>query len=93
MKPSGIVIVEVAKPYVPVGKLNWNVLLLHDFVLSVYDQNGNTISNMPDYLMHIQFIIRKVDETKLILNKVLVILLSTVVVAVCLSGIKSYGDK
>jgi hypothetical protein len=48
---------------------------------------------MPDYLMHIQFIIRKVDETKLILNKVLVILLFTVVVAVCLSGIKSYGDK
>ena len=41
------------------------------FVLSVYDQNGNTISDMPDYFMHIQFIIRKVDETKLILNKVL----------------------
>ena len=41
------------------------------FVLSVYDQNGNTITDMPDYLMHIQFIIRKVDETKLILNKVL----------------------
>ena len=41
------------------------------FVLSVYDQNGNTITDMPDYLMHIQFIIRKIDETKLILNKVL----------------------
>ena len=41
------------------------------FVLSVYGQNGNTISDMPDYFMHIQFIIRKVDETKLILNKVL----------------------
>ena len=26
---------------------------------------------MPDYLMHIQFIIRKMDETKIILNKVL----------------------
>ena len=26
---------------------------------------------MPDYLMHIQFIIRKIDETKIILNKVL----------------------
>jgi hypothetical protein len=41
------------------------------FVLSVYDQNGNTIIDMPDYLMHIQFIIRKMDETKTILNKVL----------------------
>jgi len=41
------------------------------FVLSVYDQNGNTISDMPNYFMHIQFIIRKVNETKLILNKVL----------------------
>ena len=40
-------------------------------MLSVYDQNGNTISDMPDYFMHIQFIIRKVNETKLILNKVL----------------------
>ncbi len=26
---------------------------------------------MPDYFMHIQFIIRKVDETKSILNQVL----------------------
>jgi hypothetical protein len=30
-----------------------------------------TITYMPDYLMHIQFITRKIDETKLILNKVL----------------------
>ncbi len=33
MKPSGIVIVEVAKPYVAVGKLNWNVLLFYDCVI------------------------------------------------------------
>jgi hypothetical protein len=41
------------------------------FVLSVYNQDGMTISDMPDYFIHIQFIIRKKDETKLILNKVL----------------------
>ena len=41
------------------------------FVLSVYNQDGATIPDMPDYLMHIQFIIKKVDETKSILNKVL----------------------
>ena len=41
------------------------------FILSVYDQNGNTINDMPEYFMHIQFIIRKIDETKTILNKVL----------------------
>ena len=41
------------------------------FILSVYDQNGNTITDMPDYFMHIQFIIRKVNETTIILNKVL----------------------
>jgi hypothetical protein len=41
------------------------------FVLSVYNQDGVTIPDMPDYFIHIQFIIRKKDETKLILNKVL----------------------
>ncbi len=30
-----------------------------------------TQTDMPDYFMHIQFIIRKVDGTKIILNKVL----------------------
>ena len=34
------------------------------FVLSVYDQDGNTIQDMTDYFMHIQFIIRKKNETK-----------------------------
>ena len=33
------------------------------FVLSVYDQDGNTIQDMTDYFMHIQNIIRKKDET------------------------------
>ena len=41
------------------------------FVLSVYNQDGATISDMPDYLLHIQFIIRNNDETKLILTKML----------------------
>ena len=41
------------------------------FVLSVYDQDGNTIQDMTDYFMHIQFIIRKKDETKILLIKVI----------------------
>jgi hypothetical protein len=41
------------------------------FVLSVYDQDGNTISDMSEYFMHIQFIVRNNDETKLILTKIL----------------------
>ena len=41
------------------------------FVLSVYDQDGNTIQDMADYFMHIQFIIREKDETKVLLNKVI----------------------
>jgi len=41
------------------------------FILSVYDQDGNTINDMSEYFMHIQFIIRKKEETNLILNKVL----------------------
>ncbi len=36
------------------------------FVLSVYDQDGNRISDTSDYFMHIQFIIRNNDGTKLI---------------------------
>ena len=41
------------------------------FTLSVYDQDGNTISDMSDYFMHIQFIIKNNDETRLILTKML----------------------
>ena len=40
-------------------------------LLSVYGQNGNTITDMSDYFMYIQFILRNIDETNLILNKVL----------------------
>ena len=36
------------------------------FVLSVYDQNGNTITDMSDYFVHIQFILRNINETNLI---------------------------
>jgi hypothetical protein len=32
------------------------------FVLSVYNQDGTTISDMPDYFIHVQFIIRKKNE-------------------------------
>ena len=39
------------------------------FVLSVYDQDGNTITDMPDYFIHVQFIIQSIDEIPLILNK------------------------
>jgi hypothetical protein len=41
------------------------------FILSVYNQDGNTINDMSEYFMHIQFITRKKKETNLILNKVL----------------------
>jgi hypothetical protein len=41
------------------------------FVLSVYDQDGNTITDMTDYFMHVQFIIRTNNEVPLILNKIL----------------------
>ena len=36
------------------------------FILSVYDQDGNTIQDMADYFMHIQFIIRGKNETKVL---------------------------
>lgn len=34
------------------------------FVLSVYDQDGNTINDMSEYSLNLQFIIRKKDQTK-----------------------------
>lgn len=40
------------------------------FTLSVYDQDGNTITDMSDYLIHLQFTIRKKDETKKLLKSV-----------------------
>jgi len=39
------------------------------FTLSVYDQDGNTITDMSDYLIHLQ--LRKKDETKKLLKSVI----------------------
>ena len=39
--------------------------------MPVYDQDGNTISDMSDYLIHLQFTIRKKDETKQLLKSVI----------------------
>jgi hypothetical protein len=36
------------------------------FILSVYNQDGTIILDMPDFFVHIQFIIRKKYETNLI---------------------------
>jgi len=41
------------------------------FTLSVYDQDGNTITDMTDYLMKIQFTIRKRDETSKLLKSLI----------------------
>ena len=41
------------------------------FVLSVYDQDGNTISDMSEYSINLQFIIRKKDETKTLLTRLI----------------------
>ena len=41
------------------------------FVLSMYDQDGNTISNMPEYSINLQFIIRKKDQTRDLLTRLI----------------------
>ena len=41
------------------------------FTLSVYDQDGNTITDMTDYLINIQFTIRKRDETSKLLKSLI----------------------
>ena len=38
------------------------------YILSVYDQDGNTISDMTDYIIHMQFIINKKSNTDLLLK-------------------------
>ena len=38
------------------------------FILSVYDQDGNTISDMTDYILHMQFTINKKSNTDLLLK-------------------------
>ena len=39
-----------------------NLNSIHSFRLSVYDQNMNIIEDMPDYLMHIQFNIKRREQ-------------------------------
>jgi len=38
------------------------------FILSVYDQDGNTITDMTDYIIHIQFTINKKSHQELLLK-------------------------
>jgi hypothetical protein len=41
------------------------------FILSVYDQDGNTISDMTDYIIHMQFTINKKSNTDLLLKSMI----------------------
>jgi len=41
------------------------------FTLSVYDQDGNTITDMTDYNMLLQFTLRKKDETRKLLKSII----------------------
>ena len=38
------------------------------FILSVYDQDGNTITDMTDYIIHVQFTINKKSQKELLLK-------------------------
>ena len=38
------------------------------FILSVYDQDGNTITDMTDYIIHIQFTVNKKSQQELLLK-------------------------
>ncbi len=38
------------------------------FILSVYDQDGNTIADMTDYIIHIQFTINKKSQQEQLLK-------------------------
>jgi hypothetical protein len=38
------------------------------FILSAYDQDGNTISDMTDYIIHIQFTINKKSQQEQLLK-------------------------
>ena len=48
-----------------------NMRNIHSFKLSVYDQNMNLIPDMPDYLMHIQFNIRRKEQIISLLKNVI----------------------
>jgi hypothetical protein len=41
------------------------------FILSVYDQDGNTITGMTDYIIHIQFTINKISQQELLLKSLI----------------------
>jgi len=41
------------------------------FILSVYDQDGNTISDMTDYIIHMQFTINKKNQTDSLLKSLI----------------------
>ena len=41
------------------------------FILSVYDQDGNTISDMTDYIIHIQFTINKKSQQETLLKSLI----------------------
>jgi hypothetical protein len=41
------------------------------FILSVYDQDGNTITDMTDYIIHIQFTINKKSKKELLLKSLI----------------------
>ena len=41
------------------------------FILSVYDQDGNTISDMTDYIIHIQFTINKKSQQEILLKSLI----------------------
>jgi len=41
------------------------------FILSVYDQDGNTISDMTDYIIHMQFTINKKNQTNTLLKSLI----------------------
>jgi len=41
------------------------------FILSVYDQDGNTIKDMTDYIIHIQFTINKISQQEILLKSLI----------------------
>ena len=41
------------------------------FILSVYDQDGNTITDMTDYIIHIQFTINKKSQQEILLKSLI----------------------
>ncbi len=41
------------------------------FILSVYDQDGNTIKDMTDYIIHIQFTINKKSQQEILLKSLI----------------------